>query len=345
MTLKVIDVASYQSIADVTSYGADACIVKATQGTTYVNPKCNAQFAKASQAGMKLGLYHYASGGDPIAEADYFLASIGNYVKQGILALDWEQGDNAAWGKTNWCRQFVDRVHDKTGVWCLIYTGQAGSAQAANCAHDCALWYANYPDRRNSWDIPDWPLHPTGWSVVSIWQFSDSGGRIDRSIAYMDAKAWDTLAQGGQAPKPTTKVNITYALRLSNGQWLPAVTNANDYAGLPSHEHDLLMVKVDHGSVRYQVHTAQSGWLGWVTGYNPNDLDNGCAGVPGQAIDAVQIYYNTPSGETAQCAFYRSQTTKRSGWLPVVTDDQDYAGIFGEPLDHLQTQVCRSTPF
>ena len=44
-------------------------------------------------------------------------------------------------------------------------------------------------------------------------------------------------------------------------------------------------------------------------------------------------------------AYYRSQTTKRSDWLPEVGDDSDYAGIYGEPLDRLQAQINMRDPF
>ena len=40
----------------------------------------------------------------------------------------------------------------------------------------------------------------------------------------------------------------------------------------------------------YRVHLRrQNRWLGWVTGYNENDFNNGYAGILGQEIDAIQI--------------------------------------------------------
>ncbi len=64
-------------------------------------------------------------------------------------------------------------------------------------------------------------------------------------------------------------VNVTYALHLLGGSWLDEVTNFgsgdNGFAGMPNHQHDLLYIRVDHGSVKYRVHTVKSGWLDWVT--------------------------------------------------------------------------------
>jgi N-acetylmuramoyl-L-alanine amidase len=166
-------------------------------------------------------------------------------------------------------------------------------------------------------------------------------------------------ATQSQPSKPTTieNVNVTYALRTKNGAWLSDVTNvgsgSNGFAGIPNHEHDYLTVRVDRGSIKYQVHTQKSGWLPYVSASNKGDLVNGAAGVTGQAIDGVRIYYTTPSGKTYQQAWYRSQTVKRSGYLGTVVDDGNslsgyrdtYAGIYGESLDRLQIKIGTSNPF
>ena len=65
--LKVIDISSHQSVETAGIDGIDAVIVKATQGTGYINPKCDAQYQLAKKKGRLLGVYHYAGGGDPVA--------------------------------------------------------------------------------------------------------------------------------------------------------------------------------------------------------------------------------------------------------------------------------------
>ncbi len=107
------------------------------------------------------------------------------------------------------------------------------------------------------------------------------------------------------------------------GSWLGEITNFNDvdsngFSGLPNNQHDMLYIKVDAGTIRYRVHTVKSGWLDWVSKGDPNDMVNGCAGNPGEAIDGVQLYYTTPTGKTLSQAYYRSQTTARAGWLEYV---------------------------
>lgn len=155
---------------------------------------------------------------------------------------------------------------------------------------------------------------------------------------------------------PSANVNVTYALRTLNGSWLDSVTNFGSgddgFAGTPNGQHDLLTVGVSHGSVKYRVHTMGVGWNDWVTESDKNDTVNGCAGVEGAPIDGVQIVYITPDGEEYQQAYYRSQTTKRTGWLGVCCDDgtsiqgfDGYAGMLGEPLDRLQISINSANPF
>jgi hypothetical protein len=367
MSLKVIDISDYQSDQTAAMSDADGVIIKATQGTGFVAGSCDRKYQIAKKAGKLLGVYHYAAGGDAVAEANYFYNNAKNYFHEAIPILDWEKGQNAAWGSAQWCYTFAKRIHDLTGVWIMLYTGSDGVKANAALVPYSALWFAGYPDLRSSWSAPNFPYSIAPFKALTGWQFTDSNGQLDRSIFYIDAKAWKAIANPYGASKPTvpskpatkpkvTAVTVKYALRGLNGAWLGDVTNFNNsndngYAGNPNHQHDYLTVSVSHGSVKYRVKTAQDGWLGWVTKSNKKDLVNGAAGVAGHAITGVQIVYNTPSGETYQQAYYRSQTTKRAGWLAVCADDgsikgfDSWAGEDGEPLDRLQVKIAPSNPF
>lgn len=152
--------------------------------------------------------------------------------------------------------------------------------------------------------------------------------------------------------KPTYKVH--YALHKLGGDWWSEITDhfgtddGNGYAGCPNTKHDMLLAYVTKDGkkipalLRYRVHTVAGSWLPWVCNGDYNDDVSGMAGNWGQAIDGVQFYFETPSGEEYQQAWYRSQTTQRSGWLDIVRDDADYAGYFGEPLDRLQVKIGTS---
>lgn len=156
-------------------------------------------------------------------------------------------------------------------------------------------------------------------------------------------------------PKPSTPTNkkavhVTYALHQKGKKWLNPVkdfgSGSNGFAGVPNSVHDMLYIKVSHGSIKYRVHTVEDGcWLPWVKKANKNDTVNGVAGIKGHTIDGVQMYYTTPSGETYQQAYYRSQTTQRANYLGTCADNgsvsgyDSWAGMLGEPLDRLQIHI------
>jgi N-acetylmuramoyl-L-alanine amidase len=158
-------------------------------------------------------------------------------------------------------------------------------------------------------------------------------------------------------PKPTNKkaVHVTYALHQKGKKWLNPVkdfgSGSNGFAGVPNSLHDMLYIKVNRGSIKYRVHTKEDGWLPWVHKANKNDTINGVAGIKGHTIDGVQMYYTTPKGETYQQAYYRSQTTRRAGYLETCADNgtvagyDSWAGMLGEPLDRLQIHINDSSKY
>ena len=196
MPLKVVDVYSGSPRWYATDDNADAVIIKATQGTGYVNPFCDIDYQAAKKAGKLLGVYHYAAGGDPISEANYFLKNVKGYVHEAILGLDWESAQNASWGNTNWCRQFVNEIHRQTGVWPIIYVQFSAVWQVANCADTCGLWGTGYPWYTNSWTVPPFlsSYNFAPWQALTGWQFT--GNTEDRSLFYVDANGWQAIAKG-----------------------------------------------------------------------------------------------------------------------------------------------------
>ena len=72
------------------------------------------------------------------------------------------------------------------------------------------------------------------------------------------------------------------------------------------------------------------------------------AGVWGQTIDGVQMYYVTPGGDYRQ-VYYRSQDVDHAGWWGEVCDDgttyggDDYAGYYSHALDRLQVYISDGT--
>ena len=206
--LKGIDVSSHDGWSNgrfgkqntETAYGeSDFVIAKATQGTGYVNKYCDPAIKRAKRDGKLWGFYHYAGGNDPVAEANFFYNNCKNYFGEGIPCLDWESTQNASWGSTTWCRRFVDRIYELTGVWCMIYIQASAVNQAANCANDCALWIAGYPDNRNSWDMPTFRYGTGAWQTWTLWQYTSSGELTDRNVSTIGRDEWVAIAKGENA--------------------------------------------------------------------------------------------------------------------------------------------------
>ena len=145
----------------------------------------------------------------------------------------------------------------------------------------------------------------------------------------------------------TTKVNVTYSVQIEGGKVLSEIKNLEDYAGIENKKITGIAMKVDKGTIKYQVHVLGGGWLPWVTGYNWRDHNNGYAG-DGKVIDAIRVYYSTPSDLVCNGGYreakYRISPIGGVGYYDWQIDDSTkngmdgYAGAFGKAID--KVQIC-----
>ena len=137
---------------------------------------------------------------------------------------------------------------------------------------------------------------------------------------------------------PSNKVDVYYRVKTQAHGWLPEVENLNDFSGLKDSPIIGVAMKVNKGFIKYRVHIKGGKWLPWVTGYNIKDFVNGYAG-NGQVIDAIQIYYYTPSGMKLKEAVYK---VNDFGWQHDTDkgNGQDgYAGMFGTAMMELRISI------
>ena len=206
MTLNGIDISSYQSGIDLTVVPCDFVIIKATQGTGYVNPDCDRAYQQAKRAGKLRGTYHYVGGGNAVAEADYYVNNIKGYLKDGLLAIDWEAEQNSAWGNEAYLEQLVRRVIERTGVKPLIYSMASRYAQVAAVAKklDCGLWVAEYADMNpTGYQAHPWREGAYGCAIrqyASTGRLNGWGGDLDLNIAYMTRDQWAKYVNPGGKP-------------------------------------------------------------------------------------------------------------------------------------------------
>lgn len=136
---------------------------------------------------------------------------------------------------------------------------------------------------------------------------------------------------------PVEKIDVTYRV-YANKKWYPEVKNLEDYAGVKGKPITAVAVKVGQGQISYRVHQKGSNWMKWITGYNINDLIKGYAGVPGIAIDGIQMKYTGKDGYTVK---YRVAAVGNANYYSWVEGDSDFAGVFGKTFDRLQIEIIK----
>lgn len=362
-----VDWSKYQGYNGVKGYKNDQFAIAqigGSYGGTFINQATyNSQVSSALSQGMRAHTYiWYGVGGSTQLGREclnYYLPRI-KTPKGSIVALDYEDGASGS------IEDNTDAII--TGMQQIKnagYTPMYYSYKPYTLAHvdykrivqkfGTCLWIAAYPDYLVR-SVPYWGVFPT-MDGVAIYQFTSTyiSGGLDGNI---DLTGITHNGYDGKQPNPAPKpvkpthkktVDVTYAMHQRHGHWLSPVKNAgsgaNGFAGMPYSAHDMLYVKVNRGSIKYRVHTIEDGWLPWVHKGNKNDTVNGVAGIKGHTIDGVQMYYTTPSGETYQQAYYRSQSTQRTGYLGTCADNgsvpgyDSWAGMYGEPLDRLQISI------
>ncbi len=205
MSLNGMDIAGYQANMNTKTIAGDFIIVKATQGTGYINPYFKSQIDGVIKSGRIAGIYHYANGSGVTGEVNFFLQTIKDYIGKAILCLDWETSENSAGRNTQftnptYAKQFMDEVKKRTGVTMFLYCSKSPintmSWEPTQKA-GYLLWGAQYANHlihagynTNPWQS-DKPWGPWG-KDVKIHQYGyvalpGYNGPIDGDIAYMTA--------------------------------------------------------------------------------------------------------------------------------------------------------------
>lgn len=204
MTVRGIDVSSYQPTTYSTKF--DFVFVKATEGTSYTNPKMRAQAQRARAAGLVVGFYHFLRPGDMKAQAAYFVEQAAS-VEGDPLWADWEDPRVSCADKDQFIAE-VKKLRGEThrvGLYCNVdywrrrdTTGNAGDA----------LWIAHYgvsagqPGVQAKWLFHQYTDRPID---TNIGQFADRAA----------LRAW----AGGAQHQEEDEMKLDDAVKL--GAWVP----------------------------------------------------------------------------------------------------------------------------
>lgn len=199
--INFLDTSNWQGGYNPALTGADAVIVKATEGTSFVDLYCDSIIQQAIAAGMPWGFYHFADGGDAVPEAVHFINNCSYYFGTGIPVLDWEGNQGV-----DWVNRFVETVHEQTGVWPWIYANPWRFNQGG-VNPNCARWIASYPDvasptwtQAQGWDCPAADGNVVAWQFCSDGRVNGIGGDVDLDLFYGSKEQWMAYARGDNGP-------------------------------------------------------------------------------------------------------------------------------------------------
>ena len=197
--MRFIDISDWQNGIDLERVASslDAIVVKATENNYYVSECCNYWVQKLKKIGKPWGFYHFAGDKDARIEAEFFVSNCENYFGDGLPILDWE-GEQSI----GWVNEFVEHVHELTGVWPWVY-GNPWRFDQGKLNENCAVWIASYPDvispsfeDAENWQCPEANGNVVAWQFCSDGTLKGYGGNIDLDLFYGDAKAWNAYAVG-----------------------------------------------------------------------------------------------------------------------------------------------------
>ena len=147
--------------------GIIGVIHKATQGQTGLDPMYPTNKTNAQNAGLLWGAYHFATGGDGVAQAEHFLQVVGSFDNT-LLVLDFEQNPSGTSMSLEDARNFVTHVNEVTGRFPGLYSGSyikelLGSTKDPILSQ-CWFWLAQYGPTA---------VVPANWTTWTMWQYTD----------------------------------------------------------------------------------------------------------------------------------------------------------------------------
>ena len=287
----------------------------------------------------------------------------------------WFYGGVVSGSEFDWCAVFVCWVFNTVGELNLIHGKNAGCGYMANAFRmNKELVY-----NKDYSDMPANKLKPGDvvffhWSNnystccpgvytcdhVGIVEAINSDGTITtiegntggsangevmrrvRSMSVVSCAGRPAYEKSDDTKPVVTPPEAIYRVR-AGGKWYKEINGLSSYAGEIGVPITDVAIKVTQGKVKYRVHIKGGSWLPYVTGYDISDHENGYAGDK-KPIDAVEVYYFTPSELAAQKGYYKAKyrvSPVNGGYYPYQFDnetdkDQDgYAGVFGKTIDRL----------
>ncbi|KAL4931409.1 lysozyme [Aspergillus undulatus] len=173
------DISNWQTSVDYAgayNAGARFVMIKATEGTTFIDKLFNTHYTGATNAGLIRGGYHYAhpDSSSGSAQATYFLAHGGGWTGDGRTLPGMLDLENGCYGlstseMTSWISDFGETYKTETGRYPMLYITTSWWRE---CTGDDA-GFGEYPLVIARWASSPGEL-PASWSAQSFWQYDDA---------------------------------------------------------------------------------------------------------------------------------------------------------------------------
>jgi GH25 family lysozyme M1 (1,4-beta-N-acetylmuramidase) len=192
-TVQGFDISSYQpNVNFQAAYNAGArfVIIKATEGTDYIDSTFSSHYIGATNAGFIRGGYHFAhpDSSSGATQATYFLAHGGGWSGDGItlpgmLDIEYNPSGATCYGLSQsamvaWVKDFSDTYYAKTKRYPMIYSTADWWNQ---CTGNSAAFHTTSPLVLARYGSSPGTI-PGDWPFQTIWQNADSyayGGDSD----------------------------------------------------------------------------------------------------------------------------------------------------------------------
>ena len=157
--------------------------MKASEGTSFVDPYFNQNYTNAKANGLKVGFYHYLtarSNSEAVAQANFFVSTISGMTPDCRLAMDFESFGNLSAEEINEIGlTFMQTVENLSGKEMVIYSDTSNASNIfGGGLTNYPLWVAQYeveePTPNGNWD--SW----VGWQYTDAGEISGINGYVDR---------------------------------------------------------------------------------------------------------------------------------------------------------------------
>ena len=224
-----IDVSGWQGNIDyseVASSGIEIVYMKASEGTSFVDPYFNQNYTNAKANGLKVGFYHYLtarSNSEAVAEANFFVSTISGMTPDCRLAMDFESFGSLSAEEINEIGlTFMQTVESLSGKEMVIYSDTSNASNIfGGSLTNYPLWVAQY-------EVEE-PTPNGNWNSWVGWQYTDAG-EIFGINGYVDRDRFTDgilLNENSEVPLPdnTNKPSAggTTTITIQRGQTLSGI--------------------------------------------------------------------------------------------------------------------------